>query len=48
MNLMLVVIFLSVAIGLWAHRLGRRANLAIALLATLMTALYYFLSARFV
>jgi hypothetical protein len=47
MNLMLLVIFLCVGFGLWAPRLGRGQHLAIAFLATTMTALYFFFSARF-
>jgi predicted phage tail protein len=47
MNLMLTVIFLSVAVGLLARDFGRRQHLAIAAIATAMTALYYFFGARF-
>jgi len=47
MNLMLLVILACVILGLWAPRLGRREQLAIGLVATTMTALYFFFSARF-
>jgi hypothetical protein len=42
MNLMLTVIFLCVALGLLAPRPGKREYLAIVLLATTMTGLYFF------
>lgn len=42
MNLMLFVIFLAVALGLIARRLGLREHLAIVVLATTMTGLYFF------
>ncbi|MBI4494751.1 MAG: hypothetical protein HY690_18400 [Chloroflexi bacterium] len=45
MNLMLVAILLCVGLGLLARRFGPRQDLAIALLATVLTALYLF-SAR--
>ena len=47
MMLMLAVIFLCIAIGLLAPRFGTREHLAIAFLATTMTALYLFLAERF-
>ena len=47
MNLMLAVILLCVALGLVAPRFGRREQLAVGFLATAMTALYFFFSARF-
>ena len=47
MNLQLAMIFTCVAIGLLAPRFGRRAHFLIGLLATAMTALYYFFSGRF-
>ena len=40
MTLMLAVIFLCVALGLVAPRFGARENLAVAVLAALMSALY--------
>ncbi len=48
MNLMLAVIFLCVAIGLLAPRIGRREQAGVVLLAVIMTALYYFRGERFV
>jgi hypothetical protein len=42
MNLMLAVIFLCIVLGLLAPRLGAREHLAVAALATAMTALYLF------
>jgi hypothetical protein len=42
MNLMLTVIFVCVALGLLAPKLGRREHLAIVVMATTMTGLYYF------
>jgi hypothetical protein len=42
MNLMLTVIFLCVALGLLAPRIGKREQLAIVAMATTMTGLYYF------
>ena len=47
MNLMLSVIFVSVAIGVLARTFGRRQQVAIVTLACTMTALYYFLPNRF-
>jgi hypothetical protein len=47
MNLMLTAIFLCVAIGLGARSYGGRQQWAIAFIATLMTALYFVFSARF-
>jgi hypothetical protein len=47
MNLMLLVIFLCIVLGLLAPRLGSREQLAIVLVATAMTALYFFFPARF-
>ncbi len=46
MNLMLIFLFLCVAQGLLLRRLGAGASLALAALATVMTALYFF-SGRF-
>ncbi len=46
MNLLLIFIFLCVAQGLLLRRLGARASLALAALATAMTVLYFF-SGRF-
>lgn len=42
MNLMLAVLVVSVGVGLLAPRFDRSAYLFLALLATVMTALYYF------
>ena len=42
MNLMLAVLVASVAVGLITPRFDRAAYLFLALLATVMTALYYF------
>ena len=42
MMLMLGVIFLCIALGLVARRLGIREHLGITFLATVMTALYFF------
>jgi hypothetical protein len=42
MNLMLSVIFACVGIGLLSRRLGAREQVAIVVLATAMTALYFF------
>ena len=42
MQLMLVVIFSSLAIGLLMPRVGRREQAVIALIAVVMAALYYF------
>jgi hypothetical protein len=42
MNLMLTVIFLCVALGLLAHRLGGREQLVVVVIATTMTGLYFF------
>ena len=47
MYLMLALLLLCLLIGLWAPRFGRRESLAVALLATVTTALYYFLAHRF-
>lgn len=47
MNLMLAVIFLSVALGVLSRRFGARQDLALALLAVAITALYFFFPARF-
>jgi hypothetical protein len=47
MNLMLMIIFLCVGLGLLAPRLGRREHIAIGLLAVAMTALYYLFPDRF-
>lgn len=47
MNLMLTVIFLCVAVGLLFPRFGRLQQAAIAVIATVMTALYYFRGERF-
>lgn len=47
MKLMLVVIFFCVALGLFSRRLGVREHVAIAGAATVMTALYYLFSYRF-
>jgi predicted phage tail protein len=46
-NLMLTVMFVCVLIGLLARDFGRREQLAVAAVATAMTALYYFFGARF-
>ena len=48
MMLMLAVIFLCVALGLLAPRLGVREHLIVAFIAMLMTALYFFFDTRFV
>jgi len=40
MNLMLLVLALSVLVGVFSPRLGRRAHLTLALLAVGMIALY--------
>jgi hypothetical protein len=42
MNLMLAVLMASVAIGLLTPRFERPVYLLLAVLATVMTALYYF------
>jgi hypothetical protein len=42
MNLMLTIIFLCVALGLLAPRIGMREQLAVVMMATTMTGLYYF------
>jgi hypothetical protein len=42
MMLMLTVIFLCVALGLLAGRFGTPQHLAVIFLATVMTALYFF------
>ena len=42
MNLMLAFMFVCVALGLLARQVGRREQLAIAMLATAMTGLYLF------
>ena len=42
MTLMLAIIFLFVALGLMSPRLGAREHLVIVLLATVLTALYFF------
>lgn len=42
MQLMLVVIFSSLALGLLAPRIGRRAQAVIVLMAIVMAALYFF------
>jgi fucose permease len=47
MNLMLAFLFVCIALGLLAPRLGRREQLILGFLATMTTALYFFLSARF-
>jgi hypothetical protein len=44
MHLMLYVILLCVALGLLASRFGAREHAAIVLLATTMTALYFFVN----
>jgi hypothetical protein len=46
-NLMLCVILLCVVIGLSASRFGARQQGAIVLLASAMTALYFFFMNRF-
>jgi hypothetical protein len=40
-NLLLVTIFACVVLGLAAHRIGRRQQVAIALLATAVTTAYF-------
>ena len=47
MNLMLTVIFLCIAIGLFAPRPGRGSSFLVVLLAIVMAMLYYFLPYRF-
>lgn len=47
MNLMLVVLMLCVILGLLAGPFGRRQQAAITVMATTMTALYFFV-ARFI
>lgn len=47
MMLMLAVIFVCVALGLLAPRVGAREQMTVVLIATTMTALYYFFGARF-
>ena len=47
MNLMLTTIFLCVAVGLLSPRFGRREQWAIAIIATVMTTLYYLRGERF-
>jgi hypothetical protein len=42
MNLMLAVIFLCVALGLFARRIGGREQLAVVVIATMMAGLYFF------
>jgi hypothetical protein len=42
MNLMLAVMVLCVALGLFARQLGTREQLVIVVIATTMTGLYYF------
>lgn len=42
MNLMLAVIFLCVALGLFVRRLGVREQLLVVVIATTMTGLYFF------
>jgi len=45
---MLSALFVWVAIGLLAPRLGRRENLAIVSIAAIMTVLYLFQGMRFI
>lgn len=47
MNLVLLMVFACVVLGLWTPRLGRRTHVIIGLLAVIITALYFFFSARF-
>jgi MFS-type transporter involved in bile tolerance (Atg22 family) len=47
MNLMLTVIFLCVVVGLLSPHFGRRQQIAIAVIATAMTTLYYLRGDRF-
>ena len=47
MNLMLAVIFLCIAIGLFAPRPGRGASLLVVVLAIVMAGLYYLRPYRF-
>jgi hypothetical protein len=47
-NLMLLVIFLSLGIGVTARRFGRAQRLGILGLVVFMTGLYTFLGYRFV
>jgi hypothetical protein len=47
MNLMLVVIFACVAIGLFARRFGPREYCLVAVVACAMTLLYFLFSERF-
>ena len=42
MNLMLAVIFVCIALGLLAPRIGRREQLAVVVIAVAMTSLYFF------
>jgi hypothetical protein len=42
MNLMLTFIFACLVLGLFGEQLGRREYLAIALMATTMIGLYFF------
>jgi hypothetical protein len=48
MNLMLAVLFVCVGLGLLAPRFGRRENLAVVALATVMSLLYLFQGYRFI
>jgi len=47
MNLMLVVIFLCVALGVAVPHFGRREQLAITVIAVSMVTLYYLFPYRF-
>jgi hypothetical protein len=47
MNLMLAVIFLCIAIGLYSPRIGRRESMAIFLAMVIMAGLYYRFGERF-
>lgn len=42
MNLMLAVIFVCIAIGLLAPRIGMREQLTVSVIAVAMTCLYFF------
>lgn len=47
MNLLMAVFFSSLVIGLVAPRLGRRAQLAVASVGVLATAIYFVFPLRF-
>jgi hypothetical protein len=41
MNMMLYVLFGSIVVGLFSHRLGRRETAVVVAIATALTAIYY-------